>query len=110
MKDRHVHLEIPYFCNWKAFLLMVVGFIGGIFTSIFGVGLDICLFACMTLLFRVSEKTATPTTGTEKGGLFLQSEFTLPLLPVMMQAIMSIIGASFKSIFMEEMLSVSLID
>ena len=37
------------------------GFAGGIFTSVSGSGLDICSFSILTLLFRVTEKTATPT-------------------------------------------------
>jgi hypothetical protein len=67
---------------------MLFGFIGGVLTAIFGrytiysnprvrcglfvatslrylvrdSGLDICTFSVLTLLFRVSEKTATPTT------------------------------------------------
>ncbi len=51
-----------YVClNWKAIVLLATGFIGGIFSSIAGSGIDICSFAVLTLLFRVSEKTATPT-------------------------------------------------
>lgn len=34
---------------------------GGIFSGIAGSGIDICSFAILTLLFRVTEKTATPT-------------------------------------------------
>ena len=47
--------------NWKASALFVTGFLGGIFSSIAGSGIDICSFAVLTLLFRISEKTATPT-------------------------------------------------
>lgn len=47
--------------NWKATVLHVFGFMGGLFSGIAGSGIDICSFACLTLLFRVSEKTATPT-------------------------------------------------
>ena len=47
--------------NWKAAVLFATGFLGGIFSSISGSGIDICSFAVLTLLFRVSEKTATPT-------------------------------------------------
>jgi len=47
--------------NWKAAVLVATGFLGGIFSSISGSGIDICSFACLTLLFRVTEKTATPT-------------------------------------------------
>lgn len=47
--------------NWKALILLGAGFLGGIFTSIAGSGIDICSFSVLTLLFRISEKTATPT-------------------------------------------------
>ena len=47
--------------NWKALILLAAGFIGGIFTSISGSGIDICSFSVLTLLFRLSEKTATPS-------------------------------------------------
>ncbi|KAE9416046.1 hypothetical protein Angca_001406 [Angiostrongylus cantonensis] len=40
----------------------VVVHISGIFTAFAGSGVDICIFSIITLLFRVSEKTATPTT------------------------------------------------
>lgn len=47
--------------NWKACVLISTGFIGGLFSSFSGSGLDICTFAILTLLFRVNEKTSTPT-------------------------------------------------
>lgn len=47
--------------NWKACVLVMCGFVGGIFSSISGSGIDICTFSILTLLFRVSEKVATPT-------------------------------------------------
>ncbi|KAI6240564.1 hypothetical protein M3Y99_00451500 [Aphelenchoides fujianensis] len=53
---------IQEFCTWKAVVLLITGFVGGVFTSFAGSGLDICIFAVTTLLFSVSEKTATPTT------------------------------------------------
>ena len=58
---RHTFIIIPEFKLWKASSLLLVGFCGGIFTAFSGSGLDICCFAILTLLFRVSEKTATPT-------------------------------------------------
>eukprot|EP00041_Stephanoeca_diplocostata_P011105 m.180335 g.180335 ORF g.180335 m.180335 type:complete len:463 (+) comp18413_c0_seq2:271-1659(+) len=48
-------------CNWASSVLVATGFIGGIFTGISGSGIDICSFAVLTLLFRVSEKVAMPT-------------------------------------------------
>ena len=52
---------IPEFNTWKAGVLLLTGFIGGIFSAVAGTGVDICSFSILTLLFRVSEKTATPT-------------------------------------------------
>ena len=59
--DRRVYARIPDFRPWKGVVLMLTGVLGGIFTSFSGSGLDICSFSILTLLFRVSEKTATPT-------------------------------------------------
>ncbi|KAL6062823.1 Amine oxidase family protein [Balamuthia mandrillaris] len=61
VRHRKTYLTIPYRCWWKALLLMVVGFVGGLLTSVAGSGIDICTFSVLTLFFRVSEKTATPT-------------------------------------------------
>ncbi|CAM9456774.1 unnamed protein product [Sphacelaria rigidula] len=47
--------------NWKACIVFTAGFVGGIFSAISGSGIDICTFSVLTLLFRVSEKIATPT-------------------------------------------------
>eukprot|EP01024_Parvocaulis_polyphysoides_P037081 TRINITY_DN32986_c0_g2_i2.p1 TRINITY_DN32986_c0_g2~~TRINITY_DN32986_c0_g2_i2.p1 ORF type:complete len:471 (+),score=76.19 TRINITY_DN32986_c0_g2_i2:221-1633(+) len=71
--NRKVYVEIPDWkqgtlfkfqfleFNWKIVVLLAAGFLGGIFSSIAGSGIDICSFAILTLLFRVTEKTATPT-------------------------------------------------
>ncbi|KAI6185077.1 hypothetical protein M3Y97_00666000 [Aphelenchoides bicaudatus] len=61
-RKRRTVPNIQQFCKWKAVVLFVTGVVGGIFTSFAGSGLDICIFAVITLLFSVSEKTATPTT------------------------------------------------
>lgn len=53
--------EIQKFGVWQAMLLTVMGFLGGIFSAVAGSGVDICSFSVLTLLFRVSEKVATPT-------------------------------------------------
>ncbi|KAE9412385.1 hypothetical protein Angca_001658, partial [Angiostrongylus cantonensis] len=59
---RMTYPVIPDFKLWKALVLITTGFVGGVFTSFAGSGVDICIFSITTLLFRVSEKTATPTT------------------------------------------------
>uniref|UniRef100_A0A1I7W9L0 Membrane transporter protein n=1 Tax=Heterorhabditis bacteriophora TaxID=37862 RepID=A0A1I7W9L0_HETBA len=61
-KKRKTYKTIPEFRIWKAAVLSTTGFVGGIFTAFAGSGVDICIFSVITLLFRVTEKTATPTT------------------------------------------------
>lgn len=58
---RRTYKIIPDFKLWKGIVLFLTGIVGGIFSSFAGSGLDICSFSVLTLLFRVSEKTATPT-------------------------------------------------
>ncbi|VDO38322.1 unnamed protein product [Haemonchus placei] len=58
---RRTYDIIPDFSAWKAIVLIMTGFVGGAFTAFAGSGVDICTFSIITLLFRVSEKTATPT-------------------------------------------------
>ena len=60
-QKRKTYKVIPDFRVWKMAVLLLTGFIGGIFSAIAGSGVDICSFSILTLLFRVSEKTATPT-------------------------------------------------
>eukprot|EP00095_Tigriopus_kingsejongensis_P010879 maker-scaffold86_size395752-snap-gene-1.12 protein:Tk10879 transcript:maker-scaffold86_size395752-snap-gene-1.12-mRNA-1 annotation:"hypothetical protein Y032_0347g3155" len=52
---------IPNFGIWQAIVLTLTGCVGGIFSAIAGSGVDICSFSILSLLFRVSEKVATPT-------------------------------------------------
>jgi len=47
--------------NWKRESLIGFGILGGVFSGMSGSGIDICSFSALTLLFRVSEKVATPT-------------------------------------------------
>nr|CDJ81114.1 Protein F26A1.8 [Haemonchus contortus] len=61
-KKRKTYKKIPDFVPWKALVLIATGFVGGIFTAFAGSGVDICVFSITTLLFRITEKTATPTT------------------------------------------------
>uniref|UniRef100_A0A1I7U9H4 Membrane transporter protein n=1 Tax=Caenorhabditis tropicalis TaxID=1561998 RepID=A0A1I7U9H4_9PELO len=66
-KKRPTFQKIPEFSAWKAIILFLTGVIGGVFDAFAGSGIDICMFSIVTLLFRVSEKTATPTTMILKG-------------------------------------------
>ncbi len=58
---RKTFSSIPDPKLWKAIVLIITGFLGGIFSAFSGSGVDICSFSILTLLFRVTEKTATPT-------------------------------------------------
>lgn len=60
-RKRITYDTIPHFNAWKAFILFVTGFFGGILSALTGSGVDICSFSVLTLFFRVTEKTATPT-------------------------------------------------
>lgn len=46
---------------WKQAVYLIAGLLGGLLTVVSGSGMDLAGFAVQTLLFRVSEKTATPT-------------------------------------------------
>ncbi|VDK45631.1 unnamed protein product [Anisakis simplex] len=60
-KKRITFDSIQQFTPVKAILLVVNGFVGGIFTGFSGSGVDVYSFSILTLLFRISEKVATPT-------------------------------------------------
>lgn len=60
-KKRITFDQIQNFSTLKAVVLVANGFVGGIFTGVVGSGVDICSFSILTLLFRISEKVATPT-------------------------------------------------
>lgn len=55
------HEDSSVSLNKNAMVLTAFGILGGIFTSMSGSGLDICSFAVLTLLYRVDERVATPT-------------------------------------------------
>ena len=68
LRKRRTFPRVPMMNWWKVLVLLVTGMVGGIFTSFAGSGLDICTFSVLTLLFRVSEKVATPTSVVLMGG------------------------------------------
>ena len=59
--DRKVYNKIPSVRPWKIAVIFFTGFVGGVFTSWAGSGVDLCVFSVVTTLFRLSEKIATPT-------------------------------------------------
>ncbi|XP_064644275.1 uncharacterized protein LOC135498055 [Lineus longissimus] len=52
---------IPNMNWWRIEVLVCTGFVGGICSAFSGNGLDVSSFCVLTLLFRVTEKVATPT-------------------------------------------------
>ena len=60
-KKRATFTTIPDLKLWKIATLFATGIFGGICSAFAGSGLDMCTFSVLTLLFRVTEKTATPT-------------------------------------------------
>jgi len=57
--DSNEHL--PILNTYQKTELLFIGVLGGIFSSVFGNGIDICTFAYVVLKYRLSEKVATPT-------------------------------------------------
>lgn len=53
--------ELPVLSLYQKTELMLIGVLGGIFSSVFGNGIDICTFAFVVLKYGLSEKVATPT-------------------------------------------------
>ncbi|MDY6967831.1 MAG: sulfite exporter TauE/SafE family protein [Spirochaetota bacterium] len=61
IKKRHVYNSLPDFNKSQKFFLIIIGFFGGILTSILGSGIDIFTFSYVTMRYNLSEKVATPT-------------------------------------------------
>ncbi|MBK1695392.1 hypothetical protein CKO09_11685 [Chromatium weissei] len=60
-RERYCHEQMPVNGSLERSLLIGVGLFGGMLSSIVGTGLDIVTFSLLVLLFRMSEKVATPT-------------------------------------------------
>ncbi|MFF4769985.1 sulfite exporter TauE/SafE family protein [Streptomyces sp. NPDC001255] len=60
-KERR-NAAIPVFGAREAAVLVVAGFVGGLVSGLVGVGENTVAFIVLVMLFRVSEKVATPTT------------------------------------------------
>ncbi|GMT22247.1 hypothetical protein PFISCL1PPCAC_13544 [Pristionchus fissidentatus] len=61
-KKRLTYDKIPHFGAKDALILFVTGLVGGVFSGIAGTGLEVFAFSVITLLYRINEKVATPTT------------------------------------------------
>lgn len=53
--------QLPVLSTYQKIELLLIGVLGGIFSSVFGNGIDICTFAFVVLKYGLSEKVATPT-------------------------------------------------
>jgi uncharacterized membrane protein YfcA len=60
-KQRTYNQSLPFFHLQEKLIILSSGFFGGIMTGLVGNGIDIICFSVMVLLFRLSEKVATPT-------------------------------------------------
>ncbi len=54
--------QLPVQNLFRRLLFVITGFLGGLISSVIGVGIDMTLFIVLTLLFGVNEKVSTPTT------------------------------------------------
>ncbi|GMS94846.1 hypothetical protein PENTCL1PPCAC_17021, partial [Pristionchus entomophagus] len=61
-KKRVTYDKIPNFGFKEALVLFATGLVGGVFSGIAGTGLEVFAFSVITLLYRINEKVATPTT------------------------------------------------
>jgi len=53
--------QLPVLTTYQKIELLLIGVLGGMFSSVFGNGIDICTFAFVVLKYGLSEKVATPT-------------------------------------------------
>lgn len=61
LNNREALPNLPKLSPPQYIELAIVGFIGGIFSSVLGNGIDICTFSYVVLKYGLSEKVATPT-------------------------------------------------
>lgn len=61
VRKRDSKEQLPVLTNYQKGELLFIGILGGIFSSVFGNGIDICTFAFVVLKYGLSEKVATPT-------------------------------------------------
>ena len=58
---RSYNPQLPRYGRQEKLILIVTGYVGGVMSGLVGNGIDIICFSVMVLLFRISEKVATPT-------------------------------------------------
>lgn len=60
-KKRNPHPTVTVWSNNERTIVVIAGALGGVLSGLVGTGIDVILFIVMVLLFRMCEKTATPT-------------------------------------------------
>lgn len=108
-RKRYPCSQLPTWGTREKQLFFLMGIIGGIMSGLVGNGIDIILFSVMVLLFKVSEKVATPTSVILMAfnavigfGLqfFLLQDFSLPIQNYWLAAIpVVVIGAPVGALF-----------
>ena len=106
-KQRHVTL--PVWGAQERILFLGTGVLGGLMSGCVGNGIDILIFSVMVLLFRISEKIATPTSVVLMAinaiaGLVLQvwvfHDFAAPVQEYWLAAVpIVVVGAPLGAIF-----------
>lgn len=61
LKNNKIYESMPEQKASHIAVLIFIGIIGGLFTSVLGTGADIIAFSIVTILYRVSEKVLNPT-------------------------------------------------
>lgn len=60
-RSRREYRPLTVFSGGQKKLILIAGFCGGVMSGLVGNGIDIICFSVMVLLFRMSERLATPT-------------------------------------------------
>ncbi|MEM9120494.1 MAG: sulfite exporter TauE/SafE family protein [Cyanobacteria bacterium P01_F01_bin.56] len=103
------HLAMPRWGLPQKGLIFLTGIVGGLMSGLVGNGIDIVMFSVMVLLFRVSEKVATPTSVVlmainALAGLgvqaFIFNDFSVPVQAYWFAAIpVVVVGAPLGALF-----------
>ena len=106
---RRCHSVIPAWTVREKSIVFAAGVLGGIMSGLVGNGIDISVFATMVLLFRISEKVATPTSVILMAfnavvgftlQVFVFQDFTNPVLSYWLGAIpVVVVGAPLGAMF-----------
>lgn len=110
---RQCHALLPIWTMKEQLIVLTAGLLGSIMSGLVGNGIDIFVFATMVLLFRISEKVATPTSvvlmafNALTGFIFqiyIFQDFTNPVLNYWLAAIpVVVLGAPLGAVFCDRL-------